>query len=307
VIQCAILGEQSAIQTVMAMLRYWVRRFLLLLVLGATLVPVRLLAQDDPNDVPLGDVARNLRKKAPTKPVIDDDNLRQVMQEADSRKGFGSSLRFLMAGDLSGFRVSAPDVTCNLSFSSNVKSLLAGQYSEMDMPAGDLVRLEGHASIEGDALSVAVHNGTDWHVSEIAVAVMIVSKNAPNAAASEGSLNLQPTPGEGARPPEVETDKKPDTTVIYRMRAVGVPWAVTTFSTRLQSEVAAGSEWHWAVVQARGYPPESYRRRNLSQADAENDPPAALENREAEQPAEKVPAINPVSNTGNPQLIPSNR
>jgi len=289
------------------MLRDWGRRFLLLLVVGATLVPARLLAQSDPDDVPLGDVARSLRKKAPTKPVIDDDNLSQVMQEAGSRKGFGSSLRFLMAGDLSGFRVSAPDVTCNLSFSSNVKSLLAGQYSEMDMPASELARLEGHASIEGDSLNVSVHNGTDWHVSEIAVAVMIVRKSVANAAAGEGVSNLETATAEGARPPEVQTDKKPDTTVIYRMRAVGVPWSVTTFSARLQSELGAGSEWHWAVVQARGYPPESYRRRSSSQADAENDAPAALDNREAQDPAaEKVPATSPVSNTGHPQLIPSN-
>ena len=279
----------------------------MLLVVGATLVPARLLAQDDPNDVPLGDVARNLRKKAPIKPVIDDDNLSQVMQEADSRKGIGSSLRFLMAGDLSGFRVSAPDVTCNLSFSSNVKSLLAGQYSEMDLPASDLTRLEGHASIEGDALNVSVHNGTDWHVSEIAVAVMMVRKSVANAAAGDGVSNPETATAEGARPPEVQTDKKPDTTVIYRMRAVGVPWSVTTFSSRLQNELAAGTEWHWAVVQARGYPPESYRRKSSAQADADNDGPAAPENREAQDPAaEKVPAISPVSNSGSPQLIPSN-
>ncbi|HEX6822068.1 MAG TPA: hypothetical protein VF123_08425 [Candidatus Sulfotelmatobacter sp.] len=294
------MGEQSAIRTVMVMLRNWGRRFLLLLVVGATLVPARLLAQNDPNDVPLGDVARNLRKKAPTKPVIDDDNLSQVMQEADSRKGFGSSLRFLMDGDLSGFRVSAPDVTCNLSFSSNVKSLLAGQYSEMDMPGSELARLEGHASMEGDALTVSVHNGTDWHVSEIAVAVMIVRKSVANAAAGEEVSDLETAT-------EVQTDKKPDTTVIYRMRAVGVPWSVTTFSARLQSELGAGSEWHWAVVQGRGYPPESYRRRNSSQADAENDAPAPFDNREAQDPAaEKMPAISPVSNSGNPQLIRSN-
>ena len=88
---------------------------------------------------------------------------------------------------------------------------------------------------------------------------------------------------------------------------MGVPWSVTTFSARLQSEVAAGSEWHWAVVQARGYPPESYRRMSSPQADAENDTPGALDNREADHPmAEKVPGINPVSNTRSPQLIPSN-
>lgn len=290
------------------MLRYWGRQLLLLLlVVGATPACARLLAQDDPKDVPLGDVARNLRKKPPTKPVIDDDNFSQVMQQAESRRGLGSSLRFLMAGDLSGFRVSAPDVTCSLSFSSNVKSLLAGQYSEMDLPASDLARLEGHATIEGDALSVSVHNGTDWHVSEIAVAVMTVKKSAPNSMASEGPSTLEATPAEGAHPPEVETDKKPDTTVIYRMRAVGVPWSVTTFSSHLQTEIAAGTEWHWAVVQARGYPPESYRRRSSPRADAENDGPAALENKESEDPtAEKLPGLNPVSNTGHPQLIPSN-
>ena len=99
-----------------------------------------------------------------------------------------------MAGDLSGFRVSAPDVTCNLSFSSNVKSLLAGQYSEMDLPAGDLARLEGHATIDGDALNVSVHNGTDWHVSEIAVAVMIVRKSVASAAASDQSATLPVPP-----------------------------------------------------------------------------------------------------------------
>ena len=288
------------------MLRYSGRRLLLLLVVGATLAPARLLAQDDPSDVPLGDVARNLRKKAPTKPVIDDDNLSQVMQEADSRKGFGSSLRFLMAGDLSGFRVSAPDVTCNLSFSSNVKSLLAGQYSEMDLPASDLARLEGHAAIEGDALSVSVHNGTDWHVSEIAVALMIVRKSVLDPT-SEGASNSDPAHAERAHPTDIQTDKKPDTTEIYRMRAVGVPWSVTTFSSRLQAEFAAGSEWHWAVVQARGYPPESYRRSSSAQADAENDAAAAPENRAAEDPTEqKLPTINPVLNSGNPQLIPSN-
>jgi hypothetical protein len=288
------------------MLRYWGIR-LLLLVVGAMLASARLLAQDDPTDVPLGDVARNLRKKASTKPVIDDDNFSQVMQQAESRRGFGSSLRFLMAGDLSGFRVSAPDVTCNLSFSSNVKSLLVGQYSEMDMPVSDLARLEGHATIEGDALSVSVHNGTDWHVSEIAVAVMIVKKNAANATGGAASSTLQAIPAEGAHPPETPTDKKPDTTVIYRMRAVGVPWSVTTFSSRLQTEFTAGTEWHWAVIQARGYPPESYRRRNSPQADAENDGPAVLENKEAEDPrAEKLPGLSPVSHTGSPQLIPSN-
>src|SRR5262249_15976433 len=120
----------------------------------ASLVPLSMHAQDDP-EAPLGDVARNLRQKkqAAQQQVIDDDNLTKVMDAADSRRGFGSSaLRYLMGGDSKGFQVSAPDVTCSLAFTANVKSLLAGQYSQMDMPAEDVAKLQGLATIEGDSL-----------------------------------------------------------------------------------------------------------------------------------------------------------
>src|SRR3984957_18107459 len=118
-------------------------RVRILLALAATLaalMPLRALAQDDPNETPLGDVARNLRKKNQSvqQQVIDDDNLTKVMNDADSRRGFGSSsLRYLMGGESKGFQVSAPDVTCSLAFTANVKSLLSAQYSQMDMPADD--------------------------------------------------------------------------------------------------------------------------------------------------------------------------
>src|SRR5581483_8448707 len=152
------------------MLRSSPSRWLLVLAGLLAVLPCPARGQEDPNETPLGDIARNLRKKEPAHPVIDDDNLTQVMQQADSRRGFGASLRFLMTGEGAGFRVSAPDVTCSLSFSGNAKYLLSGQYSEMDLPAGDLSKLEGHATVEGDALTVSVHNGTDWHLSEISVA-----------------------------------------------------------------------------------------------------------------------------------------
>ena len=59
-------------------------RLLLSIVLLVPLGAIRAAAQDDPDQMSLGDVARNLRKKTPlTKPVIDDDNLPQVMQQAD--------------------------------------------------------------------------------------------------------------------------------------------------------------------------------------------------------------------------------
>ena len=63
-----------------------IRLLLALATLLATLMPAWLVAQDDPNDLPLGDVARTLRKKTPlSQDVIDDDNLTKVMEQAESR------------------------------------------------------------------------------------------------------------------------------------------------------------------------------------------------------------------------------
>jgi hypothetical protein len=229
---------------------------LAIVALAATaLMPVRSFAQDDSNDVPLGDVARNLRRKAPTQPVIDDDNFAQVMQQSEGRKGFGTSLRFLMAGEASGFQVAVPDATCSLSFSANAKSLLSSQYAQMELPPDDVAKLEGRATIEGDALTLPLRNGTDWHVSELAVALTIVRKHPSMEELSNGL----PPPGLPDSPAtEVRPERKPDTTVIYRMRAAAAPFTTTVFSTPLKLDFEAGDEWHWAIVAAKGYPPQSY-------------------------------------------------
>lgn len=223
--------------------------------------PVSMLAQDDPNQTPLGDLARTLRKKTPpSQDVIDNDNLSQVMDQVESNRGTGSALKILMAGDSKGFQVSAPDVTCSLSFTANTKSLLSSQYAQMDLPQRDVVKLEGPATIEGDALTVSVFNGTDWHVSEVAVALTIVKKRAPTDwSIAPGSEKPAATVGGNlGQESEVRPEKKPDVTVIYRMRAAAAPFATTVFSAPLNLELATGDEWHWAIVQAKGYPPQSY-------------------------------------------------
>ena len=227
----------------------WPRQMRLVLVLSAllsALMPV-LLAQDDPNDVPLGDVARSLRKKTPPpQNVIDDDNLPQVMELSEGRYRQSSALRYLMTSESKGFRVSAPDVTCSFSFTATAKSLLASsQYSQMDLPPDDVAKLEGPATIEGDTLIVAVLNRTDWHVSELAVALTIVKKGGLRDASLENTES------------EVRPEKRPDVTMIYRMRAAAPPSMTTVFSTRLNLELAPDEEWHWAIVQAKGYPPAS--------------------------------------------------
>src|SRR5215470_19584360 len=159
------------------MFRFSGIRLMLLIALPALLGPQLATAQDDPDEIPLGDVARSLRKKTPpAKPVIDDDNLPQVMQEADTHHEFGSGLRFLMSGSQRGFHIEAPDVTCSLSFTANVKSLLSGQYAEMEVPPPEMSKIEGKAVVEGDALTIPVFNGTQWHLSELTIAFTIIRK-----------------------------------------------------------------------------------------------------------------------------------
>src|SRR6266568_2506395 len=252
-----------------------IRPILILLGLLGALMPVRLAAQNDssltpndPNDAPLGDVARSLRKKTPpSQQVIDDDNLTTVMQQAESRHAPGSALKFLMAGEGKGFQIGAPDVTCSLAFSANVKSLLSSQYAQMELPAGEMLKLEGPATIEGDALIVSVYNRTDWHVSELAVALTIVKKNGAREASMPaggiGSGTVSSMPAVATYPSqedEVRPEKKPDAIAIYRMRAVAPPSTTSVFSARLGRDLAPDEEWHWAIVQARGYPPQSYAR-----------------------------------------------
>jgi hypothetical protein len=155
-------------------------------------------------------------------------------------------LRYLMAGDAKGFQVSSPDVTCSLAFTASAKSLLSGQYSEMGMPAEEMAKLQGPAAIEGDALTISIFNDTNWHVSEVEVALTVIQKKNDAVDATGADSALQ----------EIRPEKKQDVTVIYRMRAPAPPWERAVFSTPLNLELAPGDEWHWAIVQAKGYPPQ---------------------------------------------------
>jgi hypothetical protein len=228
---------------------------ILIFVALAAIAPLVSSAQDDANEIPLGDVARNVRKKTdPAQDVIDNDNLSQAMDEVASKRARGASLKFLMAGEGSGFHVSAPDVTCSLSFSANTRALLSSQYAQMDLPPADVLKLRGPATIEGDAITIPVFNGTDWHVSEVAIALTIVKKREATDALGLADI----AGGVPMTESEVRPEKKPDVTLIYRMRAAAAPFATTVFSAPLSLELAAGDEWHWAIVQAKGYPPLSY-------------------------------------------------
>ena len=238
-----------------------------------------LFAQDDANDPPLGDVARSLRKQnGASKPVIDDDNLSQAIESTAGSRGLGPSFTYLMTGQSKGFQLATPDVTCSLSFTANAKSLLSSQYAEMDLPPAQVAKIQAQATVEGDTLSVPVFNGTDWHVSELGVAFTIVRKNAfvgTGISDFTGSSDMNQAIAPDNDPlQQVRPEKKPDLTVIYRMRTASPPWERAVFTAPLNMDVAAGAEWHWAIVQAKGYPPESYANSARQATATKNDSPS---------------------------------
>jgi hypothetical protein len=216
---------------------------------------------DEPGDAPLGDVARNFRKKsAPAQSVIDNDNLDKVMDAAQENHVSKSSWLFSLEGGGKSFQVSSPDVTCSLSFSANARSLLSDPYAQRELPEEEVMKLDGPATIVGDSLEVSVYNGTDWNVRELVVGFTVVKRGeAPEPAASYyGSARLVPAVATAA--PQQSTDnrseKRPDVTMLYHMKGNALPATTTVFHTTLDTTLPPDQEWHWAVVQAKGIPPQ---------------------------------------------------
>jgi hypothetical protein len=56
--------------------------------------------------------------------------------------------------------------------------------------------------------------------------------------------------------PVAAAAKPPDATTLYRVRAAAAPATTTLFRAPLESEIGADQEWHWAIVEAKGYPPQ---------------------------------------------------
>src|SRR4029077_16381631 len=137
-------------------------------------------AQSEDNPIPLGDLARSLRNKkdppAPAKPVIDNDNFSQVMDEVESHHLPGTSMVYSFDGAAKTFQVSTPDVTCSLSFNGKTSSLLARPHVAVDLPEEELHKLAGPARISEDRLGISVFNGTEWRVEEIMIGLTIVQR-----------------------------------------------------------------------------------------------------------------------------------
>jgi len=254
------------------------------------------LAAQDANDAPLGDVARSFRKKpAASEIVVDNDNLSKVMDDAESRRAAGSSLVFSLDSSAKNFRVSTPDVVCSLSFSGSAKtsSLLSDPLIMDELPRTELAKLDGPATIDGDSLQVSMHNGTAWELREVVIGLTIVKRLEPGtAAANSGQVRIVPAvAGGSAEQAQDSFQKQPDVTLLLRVKGSAPPSTTAIFRTSLNFALFPDQDWHWAIVKAKGIPPQ-----------ASPDATATTQPGGTDQPAAAVPDAN--TNTAAPAQSP---
>ena len=216
------------------------------------------LRAQDYGDAPLGDVARSFRKKpAASEAVIDNDNLSKVVDDAESRRAAGSAPVFSLDAGGKGFRVSSPDVTCSLSFSAKTSSLLSDPLVLDELPRTELAKLDGPATIDGDSLQVSMHNGTSWELREVVIGLTIVNRrNAEGAASYFGQARIVPAVADASQQVQDSLQKQPDVTLLLRVKGSAAPSATAIFRTPLNFALFPDQEWHWAIVKAKGIPPE---------------------------------------------------
>jgi hypothetical protein len=232
---------------------------LALLVAGILLltVPPSVCAQDDNGETPLGDVARSFRKKpASSETVVDNDNLSKVVEDAESRRAAGSSLVFSLAPTGKNFRVSSPDVSCSLSFSAKTSSLLSDPLALDELPRSEMAKLDGPATIDGDSLQVSMHNGTAWELREVVIGLTIVKRPEVAGAAYFGQAHIVPAVA-GGSPQQDSFQKQPDVTFLLRVKGSAAPSATAIFRTSLNFALFPDQDWHWAIVKAKGIPPQT--------------------------------------------------
>lgn len=236
-------------------------------------------------DLPLGDVARNIRKaKVITKPAevhVDNDNFSKVMEDAESRRMASSPLQLSLGlGPGSPVPFASPDVTCSLSFTAHGLRLTdvlgapperdretekekdknkekesavdssGADRSAKDVPVSELAKLEGPAVIIGDSLQLSIYNGTSWEIQEITVGLTIL-RHPSHSAATYESGRVVPVSSVQI------VAKRSDTMLLYHFKGTAVPNARATFSQPLGITLGPDQEWHWAIIDAKGTPPKA--------------------------------------------------
>jgi hypothetical protein len=208
-------------------------------------------AQSDEGEVSLGDLARGLRQTKPgqSQAEINNDNFSEMMAASEQQKPW-DSFKYSISSTRNSFQISAPDVTCSLSFNSHATALLTDPFATRSLPDVEIAKLNGPAHMDGDNFEISVYNGSDWTVREMTVALTIVHPTQNTASYESGKLVSA-----SAVSPE-STQKLSDTTLLFHMKGLAAATTTTVFRQTLQSQLAPGDDWHWAIVDAKGMPPK---------------------------------------------------
>lgn len=210
-------------------------------------------AQSDDGEVSLGDVARGIRQskqpQSASQAEINNDNFSEMMAAAEQQKPW-DSFKYSISPTGNSFQVSAPDVTCSLSFNSHATALLTDPFATRSLPDVEIAKLNGPAHIDGDTFEISVYNGSDWTLREVTVALTIVHPTQNSASYESGKL----VPASAVSTDSVQ--KLSDTTLLFHMKGSAAATTTAVFRQTLQSQLASGDDWHWAIVDAKGMPPK---------------------------------------------------
>jgi hypothetical protein len=232
---------------------------LIVVSLCVLLCPLAASAQEDAPS--LGDLARDMRKNKlqqpqhqtdPAHPIIDNDNLVQVMDDAKKARPVKQD-KTVFSIDPSGntLKVSSPDVTCSLSFNARASSLLIKPILIEDLPLTELLKIDGPGSIQDESLQLEVFNGTDWDIREITIGLTLERKPGENA---EVAAHARVIPAaEGLAPVTVE--RRSDVTLLYHLKAEAKPFSTTAFHENIGITPSADEDWRWSIVEAKGIRP----------------------------------------------------
>jgi hypothetical protein len=264
------------------------RIFLITFAMFLCCVPAWMKVSAQQDDVPLGDVARELRHSKPPDPadIIDNDNFSLMMDKAESERLDGQPV-FAISPSGRTFTAVSPDGSCSLSFVASAANRSPAAYIASDLPQDELLKLEGPASIEDGSLAVSVHNGTPWDVKEIVVGVTVLQNQ---------SLEYRPAV---MGPVPVTSEKLPDLTMLYHLKGSSVPGDVTVFRAPLGGNFEGSKDWHWAIVGARGIPPAAPQSTIPQSLMTRPDASSAV------VPAAQIPPTSAISATVTPQPAPA--
>jgi len=203
------------------------------------------------NQVSLGDLARAVRRsKAPLEApvVIDNDNLSNIMDEVESQR---MKLDPVPAKPARGpeFSLSSPDGTCSLSFNASTTSAEVPFIAE-DVPAAELAKIIGPATIEGDDMEVSMYNGSGWKLTEITVGLTLTRHVPENDAVYFGSARLMP-----ALADQNDARKPSELTILFHLKGVVPSLGSNVFHEKLGAPLSPDQDWHWAILSAKGIAP----------------------------------------------------